>query len=241
MTSDIAAPAPETRVASGHADAHSTASFAALTLGSIGVVYGDIGTSPLYALREAVVAASAGGTVTQAAILGVVSLILWALIVVVTLKYVVILLRADNNGEGGTLALMALAQRAVGTGGATIVLLGIISGALFYGDAVITPALSVLSAIEGMKDVTLPVEPYIVPLTVLILLFLFAVQSRGTARVAAFFGPVMCVWFAVIAAAAIHPIIAQPQVLFALNPYYAVTFMLHHGIIGFVTLRAGFL
>ncbi|MGY3292565.1 K+ transporter [Bradyrhizobium sp. LM3.6] len=139
------------------------------------------------------------GVPTQAAVLGVLSLILWALIVVVTLKYVVILLRADNNGEGGTLALMALAQRAVGTGGATIVLLGIISGALFYGDAVITPALSVLSAIEGMKDVTLRFEPYIVPLTIIILVGLFAVQSRGTARVAAFFGPIMCVWFAVIA------------------------------------------
>ncbi|MBR0832113.1 potassium transporter Kup [Bradyrhizobium manausense] len=242
MTSDVAVPAPETAAASGHGDAHTTAGFGALTLGSIGVVYGDIGTSPLYAFREAVTAASgAEGTPTTAAILGVVSLILWALIVVVTLKYVVILLRADNNGEGGTLALMALAQRAVGAGGATIVLLGIISGALFYGDAVITPALSVLSAIEGMKDVTLTFEPYIVPLTVVILVCLFAVQSRGTARVAAFFGPVMCVWFAVIAVAAVHPIIRQPQVLLALNPLYAVSFMIHHGIIGFVTLGAVFL
>ena len=243
MTSDVAVPAPETVAANGHGEAHTTAGFGALTLGSIGVVYGDIGTSPLYAFREAVTAASSGteGLATPAAVLGVLSLILWALIVVVTLKYVVILLRADNNGEGGTLALMALAQRAVGTGGATIVLLGIISGALFYGDAVITPALSVLSAIEGMKDVTLHFEPYIVPLTVIILVGLFAVQSRGTARVAAFFGPIMCVWFAVIAVAAIHPIIQQPQVLFALNPLYAVSFMLHHGIIGFVTLGAVFL
>ena len=242
MTSDVAVPAPETAAANGHGDAHTTAGFGALTLGSIGVVYGDIGTSPLYAFREAVMAASgAEGAPTSAAVLGVVSLILWALIVVVTLKYVVILLRADNNGEGGTLALMALAQRAVGTRGATIVLLGIISGALFYGDAVITPAVSVLSALEGMKDVTLRFEPYIVPLTVVILIVLFAVQSRGTARVATFFGPVMCVWFAVIAVAAVHPIIAQPQVLFALNPLYAVSFMLHHGIIGFVTLGAVFL
>ncbi|MCP3469200.1 potassium transporter Kup [Bradyrhizobium sp. CCGUVB1N3] len=242
MTSEVAVPAPETVAANGHADAHTTAGFGALTLGSIGVVYGDIGTSPLYAFREAVTAASgAEGAPTTAAVLGVVSLILWALVVVVTLKYVVILLRADNNGEGGTLALMALAQRAVGTGGATIVLLGIISGALFYGDAVITPAVSVLSAIEGMKDVTLTFEPYIVPLTVVILVGLFAVQSRGTARVAAFFGPVMCVWFAVIAIAAIGPILRQPQVLFALNPLYAISFMLHHGIIGFVTLGAVFL
>src|ERR1700751_483156 len=150
MTSDIAAPAPETRVASGHADAHSTAGFAALTLGSIGVVYGDIGTSPLYALREAVVAASAGGGATPQAVMGVVSLILWELIIVVTLKYVVILLRADNHGEGGTLAL------------------------------------SVLSAIEGIKVDAPSLEPFIVPITMVILLLLFAVQSRGTARVAAF-------------------------------------------------------
>ena len=139
MNTDVAAPAPETTAANGHAETHTTASFSALTLGSIGVVYGDIGTSPLYALREAVIAATAGGAVTSLAVLGVVSLILWALIIVVTLKYVVILLRADNNGEGGTLALMALAQRAVTRGAAVIVLLGIISGALFYGDAVITP------------------------------------------------------------------------------------------------------
>src|ERR1700757_1756927 len=137
MTTEVAARAGETTAANGHADTHSTAGFAALMVGSIGVVYGDIGTSPLYALREAVVAASAGATATPQAVLGVVSLILWALIIVVTLKYVVILLRADNNGEGGTLALMALAQRAVSSRAAgTIVLLGIISGALFYGDAV---------------------------------------------------------------------------------------------------------
>lgn len=242
MTSDVAAPAAETPAANGHADAHSTAGFKALLIGSTGVVYGDIGTSPLYALREAVVAASgSSGVVTQQAVLGVVSLILWALIIVVTLKYVVILLRADNHGEGGTLALMALAQRAVSRGAGAIVLLGIISGALFYGDAVITPALSVLSAIEGIKLVTAALDPYVVPLTVIILLVLFAAQSRGTARVAAFFGPVMCIWFAVIAIAAIAPIMRQPEVLLALNPLYAVNFMLHHGIIGFVTLGAVFL
>src|SRR5215470_15484357 len=238
MTTDVAAPAPETTAVNGHGDTHTTASFGALTLGSIGVVYGDIGTSPLYALREAVVAASAGGEVTAQAVLGVVSLILWALIVVVTLKYVVILLRADNNGEGGTLALMALAQRAVTRGASVIVLLGIISGALFYGDAVITPALSVLSAIEGIKLVTAAFDPYVVPLTVAILFLLFTVQSRGTARVAAFFGPVMLVWFVVIGLAAFLPIARHPEVLFAINPLYAVSFMLQHGIIGFVTLGA---
>src|SRR6201994_4579481 len=241
MTTDVAVPAAET-AANGHGQVHSTASLKALLIGSIGVVYGDIGTSPLYALREAVVAGGGpSGAVDATAVLGVVSLILWALIVVVTLKYVVILLRADNHGEGGTLALMALAQRAVTRGGATIVLLGIVSGALFYGDAVITPALSVLSAIEGIKLVTAAFDPYVVPLTVVILLALFAAQSRGTAHVAAFFGPIMCVWFAVIAIGAIVPVMQHPEVLRALNPAFAVSFMLHHGMIGFVTLGAVFL
>src|SRR6266403_4163467 len=242
MISDVVAPAAETMAAKAHGDAHSTAGFKALLIGSIGVVYGDIGTSPLYALREAVVAASgSAGAVTSQAVLGVISLILWALIIVVTLKYVVVLLRADNHGEGGTLALMALAQRGVTRGAGVIVLLGIISGALFYGDAVITPALSVLSAIEGIQLVTETFEPYVVPLTVIILAALFAAQSRGTARVAAFFGPVMCVWFAVIAVAAVPQIARHPEVLLALNPFHAVSFMLHHGMIGFVTLGAVFL
>jgi KUP system potassium uptake protein len=242
MSVQFAIPAVAMPAAKGHGEAHSTATFKALMLGSIGVVYGDIGTSPLYALREAVVAASAGAAeAAPHAVLGVISLILWALIVVVTLKYVVILLRADNHGEGGTLALMALAQRAVTRGGGAIVLLGIISGALFYGDAVLTPALSVLSAIEGIKLVTATFEHYVVPLTVVILVALFAVQSRGTARVAAFFGPIMCVWFAVIAMAAVPQIMRHPEVLLAFNPLHAVSFMLHHGMIGFVTLGAVFL
>jgi KUP system potassium uptake protein len=241
MTTDVVAPPAETTAANGHGDAHSTAGFAALTLGSIGVVYGDIGTSPLYALREAVVAASAGGTATPQAVLGVISLILWSLIIVVTLKYVVFLMRADNHGEGGTLALMALAQRGVAKAGGAIVLLGIVSAALFFGDAVITPALSVLSAIEGVKLVAPSAETYVVPITVVILLALFAVQSRGTARVAAFFGPIMLIWFLVIGLAAFPAILSQPQVLFSLNPLYAVSFMLSHGVIGFVTLGAVFL
>ena len=242
MTSEPTATAAATPAANGHGEAHSTASIAGLMLGSIGVVYGDIGTSPLYAFREAVTAASAGSTgASDQAVLGVLSLILWALIVVVTLKYVVILLRADNNGEGGTLALMALAQRAVGGNSPLIILLGIISGALFYGDAVITPALSVLSAVEGIKLVTAAFDHYVVPITVVILVALFAVQSHGTARVASWFGPIMCVWFTVIAVAAIPPIARHPEVLQALNPLYAVSFMLHHGVIGFVTLGAVFL
>ncbi|MGH6678058.1 MAG: potassium transporter Kup [Bradyrhizobium sp.] len=241
MTSDVADPTPETRAANGHAEVPPTTGFLALTLGSIGVVYGDIGTSPLYALREAVVAARHGGALTSQAVMGVISLILWALIIVVTLKYVLFLLRADNNGEGGTLALMALAKRSVVKGVGVIVLLGIISGALFYGDAVITPALSVLSAIEGIKLVTVTFEPYIVPITVIILLALFAVQSRGTAGVAAFFGPIMLVWFLVIGIAAIPAIVQQPQVLLSFDPIYAVSFLLDHGFIGFITLGMVFL
>src|SRR6266508_5056040 len=164
--------------------------FWALTLGTIGVVYGDIGTSPLYAMRESVVAAvGPGNPANETAVFGILSLIIWALVLVVTLKYVVILLRADNNGEGGTLAWMALANRAVG-GSSILVLLGIISGALFYGDAIITPALSVLSAIEGLKLATPAFEPYVVPITIVILIALFAVQSRGTGKVGSFFGPI---------------------------------------------------
>src|SRR5213595_1229976 len=202
------------------------AGFWGLMLGSIGVVYGDIGTSPLYAMRESVLAAvGAGNPASEPVVLGILSLVIWALLIVVTAKYVLLLLHADNNGEGGTLALMALAQRGLGRAGASIILLGIISGALFYGDAVITPALSVLSAIEGIKLVTVAFEPYVVPLTAVILLALFAVQSRGTARVAAFFGPIMCIWFAVIAIAALPQIVRHPEVLLALNPLHAVSFM----------------
>src|SRR5881227_3820527 len=242
MTSDVAISAPEAAAANGHGDAHTTAGFGALTLGSIGVVYGDTATSPLYAFREAGTAASgAEGAPTSAAVLGVVSLILWALIIVVTLKYVVILLRADNNGEGGTLALMALAQRAVGTGGTTIVLLGIISGALFYGDAVITPALSVLSAIEGLKIVTPAFDPFVVPITVLILIALFVVQSRGTAKIAAFFGPITLVWFIALASAGIWHVAQNPTVLSALNPLHGISFLITHRLVGFLTLGAVFL
>ena len=162
-------------------------SFWKLTLGSIGVVYGDIGTSPLYALRELVLAAvGPNQPASEPVVLGILSLVIWALFLVVTAKYVTVLLRADNHGEGGTLALMALANRATGGHTAPIILLGIVSGALFYGDAMITPALSVLSAVEGLKVVAPAFETYVVPLTVVILIGLFAVQSRGTARVATF-------------------------------------------------------
>ncbi len=226
----------------GNGEAHPTSSFWALTVGSIGVVYGDIGTSPLYAFHEAIVAATAGGEVTQIAVFGVLSLIFWALMIIVTLKYVLLLLRADNNGEGGTLTLMALAQRALGRSLPFLFLLGTISGALFYGDAVITPALSVLSAVEGLKIATPTFEPFVVPLTVIILILLFGVQSRGTAKVAAFFGPVMLIWFVLIALGGLYHVAAMPSILLALNPYYAVTFLGNsHGIIGLVTLGAVFL
>src|SRR5580704_9690274 len=226
----------------GNGPAHLKSAFLALTVGSIGVVYGDIGTSPLYALREAVSASiEPGGTLSPASVFGVLSLILWALIVTVTLKYVIVLLRADNHGEGGTLALMALAQRAVRKGANAIVLCGIISAALFYGDAMITPALSVLSAVEGLKIATPAFDPYIVSLTIAVLVVLFAVQSRGTARVAAFFGPIMVFWFAAIAVAGMAHVAARPEILLAFNPYYAVDFLVSHGVIGLVTLGAVFL
>jgi KUP system potassium uptake protein len=216
--------------------------FWSLTLGSIGVVYGDIGTSPLYAFREAVVAAAGSDTpVSESIVLGILSLIIWALLLVVTAKYVLILLRADNKGEGGTLALMALASRSLMRRGGIVILLGIVSGALFYGDAIITPALSVLSAIEGLKVVTPAFDAYVVPLTVFILIALFAVQSRGTANVATFFGPVMLFWFAAIAVAGIWHVLQNPTVLFAFNPWYGVSFLFHHGLIGFYTLGAVFL
>jgi KUP system potassium uptake protein len=218
-----------------------------LALGSIGVVYGDIGTSPLYAFREAITAASEGpdhAELVRAAVLGVASLILWALFVIVTLKYVVILLRADNNGEGGTLTLMALASRAVGRfskAAGVVALLGIVSAALFYGDAVITPALSVLSAVEGVDVVTPALHEYVVPLTVAILLVLFAVQSRGTASVATLFGPIMLIWFIAIALPGLIWIAKVPGVLWALNPFYGIYFLVNHGIVGLFTLGAVFL
>jgi KUP system potassium uptake protein len=228
-----------------HADGTTTsgkASFWALTLGSIGVVYGDIGTSPLYAMREAVLAAAgSGNVVSEPVVFGILSLIIWALFLVVTAKYVLILLRADNNGEGGTLALMALASRVAGRGNALVILLGIVSGALFYGDAIITPALSVLSAVEGMKIATPAFNDYVVPVTVIILIALFAVQSRGTAKVAAVFGPLTLIWFAAIATAGLWHIGQNPAVLKTFSPVYGVYFLLHHGMIGFFTLGAVFL
>src|SRR6266511_4382656 len=208
----------------------------ALALGSVGVVYGDIGTSPLYAFRVAVTAAVESGPVTRDIVLGVLSLILWALIVVVAIKYVLILLRADNSGEGGTLSLTALATRALGRRTAVVFLLGVVGASMFLGDAVITPAISVLSAVEGLTLVAPAFDHYVAPLTVAILIALFAGQSRGTARVASFFAPVMVVWFVSIAAAGILHIHDDPGVLAAINPAYAVAFLYAHGSVGLVTL-----
>jgi KUP system potassium uptake protein len=218
-----------------------TTGFWALTLGSIGVVFGDIGTSPLYAFREAVGAAAQGQPITRAIVLGVLSLILWALFVVVTAKYVLLLLRADNNGEGGTLSLMALGQRALGRRSWPLLALGVIGASMFIGDSMITPAISVLSAVEGLKLAAPELEHYVVPLTVFILVVLFSVQRIGTARVASAFGPVMIAWFACLAIMGVVHISDDPSVLAAINPLYGIEFLLSHGTIGMVTLGAVFL
>jgi KUP system potassium uptake protein len=216
-------------------------SFWALALGSVGVVYGDIGTSPLYAFREAVMASSETGAVTRDHVLGVLSMILWALIVVVTIKYVLVLLRADNNGEGGTLSLTALAARAIGRRTPFVMLLGVIGASMFIADSMITPAISVLSAVEGLKLVAPKFQDYVIPLTILILIALFTLQSRGTARVASFFGPIMTIWFITIALLGLLHVADDLSVFAAINPLYAIAFVSTHGTIGLVTLGAVFL
>lgn len=215
--------------------------FWALTLGSVGVVYGDIGTSPLYALREAVTAGKVGGPVSEPVVLGILSLIFWSLIIVVTLKYILILLRADNNGEGGALALTALLFRVLGHGAPIALILGLVGASMFYGSVLITPALSVLSAVEGIKVLSPALDPYVLPLAALILVLLFSVQSRGTARVSAFFGPITVLWFIIIAAAGAVQIVGNPSVLAALNPAYGIVFLVEMKFVGFVTLAAVFL
>jgi KUP system potassium uptake protein len=223
------------------AEAPVTTGFWALTLGSIGVVFGDIGTSPLYAFREAVAGAAGHEPVTRVIVLGVLSLILWALFIVVTAKYVLLLLRADNNGEGGTLSLMALGQRALGRRSWPLLALGVLGASMFIGDSMITPAISVLSAVEGLKLAAPALEHYVVPLTVFILVVLFSVQSSGTAWIATAFGPVMVLWFSVLAVMGLVHISDDPSVLAAINPWYGIQFLLSHGTIGLVTLGAVFL
>src|SRR3978361_1948244 len=224
-----------------HIEAPGTSSFWALTMGGIGVVFGDIGTSPLYAFREAVAGAAQGQPVTRVIVLGVLSLILWALFIVVTAKYVLLLLRADNNGEGGTLSLMALGQRALGRRSWPLLTLGVIGASMFIGDSMITPAISVLSAVEGLKFAAPELEHYVVLLTVFILVVLFSVQRKGTASVATAFGPVMVIWFATLTVMGLVHIFDDPSVLAAINPWYGIEFLFTHGTIGLVTLGAVFL
>ncbi len=217
--------------------------FLTLTLVGIGIVYGDIGTSPLYAFRDAVAAASGGTGVPPRAdaVLGILSLILCTLIILVSTKYVLILLRADNHGEGGILALMALVQRSASRKALPVLLLGAIGAALFYGDALITPAISVMSAVEGAKLVVPLAHNWLVIVTMAILVALFAIQSYGTHRVAGAFGPVMILWFLVIGGVGLYQIIGNPQVLAAVNPLHAAAFLTTDVTIGLATLGAVFL
>jgi KUP system potassium uptake protein len=217
------------------------AGFWGLTLGAVGVVYGDIGTSPLYAFREAFKASGDTGAAQHDAVLGVLSLIFWALMLIVTIKYVAIMLRADNDGEGGTLTLLALAQRGLGKSSIGLLFLGGLGASLFFGDAIITPAISVLSAVEGLKLVTSTLEPVVIPVTLGIIVALFAVQFRGTGAVASFFGPITLIWFATLAIGGVVNVAANPAVLAALNPFYAMSFMASHGLIGLAVLGSVFL
>ena len=212
----------------------------ALALGSVGVVYGDIGTSPLYAFREALKPIAHDG-VAEAEIVGLISLIIWTLTIIVTIKYVLFLLRADNDGEGGTLSLLALLTKAGNGNRALLMLLGLVGAALFLGDAMITPALSVLSAVEGLKLVAPSMENAILPISIGILIGLFMIQSKGTGLVARFFGPITALWFIVMAAGGIAHISDDYSILAAFNPLHAVGFMVREGFVGIVVLGAVFL
>ena len=220
-------------------------SLAALTVGAIGVVFGDIGTSPLYAFREALHHSAPSGGIQEAAIFGVLSLALWSLILVVTVKYIIFLMRADNDGEGGVLALLALAGRGIGGRKGAVLALGAVGAALFYGDAIITPALSVLSAVEGTK--TIPgigdtiSQQTIINITLAILIALFAIQFRGTALVSKLFGPICVVWFLAIGGLGLMHISDYPGILGALSPHHAVSFLISNGMIGLIVLGSVFL
>jgi len=205
----------------------------------MGVVYGDIGTSPLYAFKE-VFHADHGLTPQQPEVFGVLSLIFWSVMLVVSLKYVIFIMRADNRGEGGSLALLALAMRVTGNSrfSPTIAVLGIFAAALFYGDSMLTPAISVLSAVEGLNLVAPALGDYVIPLTLGILAGLFLIQRRGTASVGAWFGPVMSIWFATLAGLGIWHIASMPSILLALNPIYAIILFQEHAFIAFVALGA---
>ncbi len=216
-------------------------SLGAMVLGSIGVVYGDIGTSPLYALRESLSHSAKADVLTEEAVIGSISLLIFALIFTVTAKYVLFLMRADNRGEGGILSLMALAQSALGRRGGAVFLLGVAGAALFSGDAIITPAISVLSAVEGLDLVTNRLKEFVMPITIGILVSLFWVQSYGTAKVATFFGPIMAIFFLVLGFLGASHIADAPQVLAAFNPLLGVSFLMSHGWLGFAVLGSVFL
>lgn len=223
-----------------------SAGIAGLSLAALGVVYGDIGTSPLYALREALHSAARAGTLGPQHVLGLLSLISWTLFLIVTVKYVLILLRADNEGEGGTLSLLALALRALPKEarswlGKVILILGLVGAALFFGDAAITPAISVLSAVEGIGLILPEVQLWVVPLALAALWPLFLAQSRGTAVMARLFGPIMLLWFVVMAVGGLSQIVQNPAVLQALNPLWAARFLWGQGALGLLVLGAVFL
>jgi KUP system potassium uptake protein len=224
----------------GGADRPQKTAFAALALGSLGVIYGDIGTSPLYALRESLSHFKETG-VAETGVAGTVSLLIWALFFTVTAKYVLFLMHADNKGEGGTLSLMALAQAVLGHRAAPVFFLGVAGAALFSGDAVITPAISVLSALEGLNLVTPVFAPYVLPLTIAVLVALFWAQRRGTAGIAVFFGPVMAIFFGTIGLLGAAHIGDAPQILVAFNPIRGLNFLLGHGMLGFLVLGSVFL
>ena len=218
-------------------------SFLALMIGSIGVVFGDIGTSPLYAMRTALEHTRHGAN-QHLAIFGVISLVFWTLLLLVTVKYVIFLMRADNRGEGGTLALMALAQKALGHYSSTMFFLAMCGAALFYGDSIITPALSVLGAIEGIKEapgIGHSLDSVIVPAAFIILVVLFIVQSKGTAKVARFFGPIMMLWFVVIGVMGALFVVQKPEIIMALSPHFGILFLFDNGLTGFVILGSVFL
>lgn len=233
-------------MSSSHAsdDTHSRKYVLTLSLAALGIVYGDIGTSPLYALRECFHGPHSIET-TPANVLGVLSLIFWALIVIVSVKYLIFILRADNRGEGGILALMALATTTAHpkpkTGQWVLVLCGLFGAALLYGDGMITPAISVLSAVEGLKVATPLFEPYVIPITIVVLVGLFLVQRKGTAKVGAVFGPVMVVWFVTLAVLGLYQALQHPSVFGAMNPTYAVSFFARNGWHGFLVLGSVFL
>ncbi|MDF2042741.1 MULTISPECIES: low affinity potassium transporter Kup [unclassified Pantoea] len=209
-----------------------------LTLAAIGVVYGDIGTSPLYTLRECL-SGQFGFGVEREAVFGFLSLIFWLLVLVVSLKYISYVMRADNAGEGGILTLMSLAGRHTGARAtAVLVIMGLIGGSFFYGEVVITPAISVMSAIEGLEIAAPSLDPFIVPMSIAVLTLLFAIQKHGTGMVGKLFAPVMLVWFLVLAILGVSGIMKNPQVLHALNPAYAVEFFVHYKSVSFFALGA---